>query len=231
VKKLKWLNASFGMSLSTLSDRLKKVRFDAAEDDTYGFRIDERKLDRISGVFVERETSYETISLPSGEQYEEKHSRVLVTQFVFSSASSLNLLLLDGPRRTIPFFNALGAATEYKISLDSVDANILEWVVALEKRVGSVRVLFLDCNGIQLSPTITGRFAFRGSEDVRAEMRRAVKGGKPSIESARCEILIDGAPHTIELFRSGTVKLNDRVLSTLAETVRASLSDALGEAL
>ncbi|MCK4161831.1 hypothetical protein HFK89_05120 [Ralstonia pseudosolanacearum] len=207
MNKYKWMSADFGVSLATVGERLRKVEFNLSDDDSEGFRIEERSVSRLRGVFVERETSIEHFSLPTGHEYEEKRTRVTVTEFVATREASLNMLLVNPPRRTLPFFNAISLATNFRFSVESLDVDVLKWVRSLEREVGDVSVTFLDCNSIQLSPEITGRFAFRGVRDVRTEARRATKAANVAVECARCELSLDGQRATVELFRSGAAKV------------------------
>ncbi|CAB3809693.1 hypothetical protein [Paraburkholderia fynbosensis] len=226
MKKYKWANATFGVALTTLGDRLRKVELDLSEDDTEGFRIEERSATRIRGVFIERETSLEHISLPTGHEYEEKRSRITVTEFLVTDGSSLNLLLMNPPRRTLPFFNAVSLATNYRFSVEMLDVDVLKWVQFLERQVGDVSVTYLDCNSIQLSPEVTGRFAFRGTRDVRQEAKRTTKTSDVAVECARCELTAGGYRTTIELLRSGAVKLASPASEELLAVIHGSLARA-----
>jgi len=224
VKKYKWMNATLGISLETLADRMRRMKFDPREDDSEGFRIEVRRADRITGQFIERETLIEQISLPTGDEYEERRSRITITEFVVTSSAALNLMLVNPPRRSLPFFNALTEISRSEFSVEAVEVDVLRWIERLEADVGPAQVTFLDCNGIQLSPMVVGRFAFRGSDDVRAEVRKAIRNARPSVENARCELAVDGVRSHIELFKTGAAKLDATLSRELVSTVSKALS-------
>lgn len=222
--KFKWMNATLGMSLETLADRMRRMKFDPREDDSEGFRIEERRADRISGLFIERETLIEQISLPTGDEYEERRSRIAMTQFIVTSDAALNLLLMNPPRRSLPFFNAMTEVSKSEFYVESLEVDVLRWIEQIERRIGVAQVTFLDCNSIQLSPVVVGRYAFRGSNDVRGEMRKAIKNAKPAIESARCELTVDGTRASLELFRTGAAKFDAALSDVLVPQISSALA-------
>lgn len=208
--KFRWGIAELELSFGSLADRLRKRQF-ALDEEGYsqGFRIQDRKSGLLSGQFIERETWIETMELPSGEKLEEARSSVQVTQFQLREGHPLNLLMTDPPRRVTPFFDALAEATGFKVAVDPIRADLLKWVANLEEATGGLTVTYADCSGIPLSESVVGRFAFRGTRDVRPEVSRATGKRTPTLEAVKCEFRLSGTRIVVDLFRNGLAKVTD----------------------
>jgi hypothetical protein len=229
--KFRWAVAEMDLSLGSLADRLRKRQFVLDPDaHSQGFRIQERRNGRLIGQFIERETWIETIDFPSGDQIDEVRSRVQVTQFQLKEGDRLNLVMIEPPRRLTPFFDALAEAAGFKVSVDPIKADVLKWVQDLEGHVGEVTVTYADCSGIRLTDAIVGRFAFRGTRDVRDEVFRAVGHERPVLEAVKCEFRVNGSRVAAELFRNGIAKLNDEAPEIFSAVDRSLRTAALEEA-
>lgn len=225
--KYRWLTCSMGLKIPELAARLRRMRFKAlVDEDSQGFRIEGSRPNLIAGQFIERETWIERVSLPTGDEFEEARSRAVVTSFEFGAGKSLNLLLTDPPRGLLSFFNAVGEVTNYDCSIEAVQVDVLRWIEALEDRCGKANVMYAECSGVQVSPTVVGRYALRGAHDVRTDLRRILGTQTPTVEVARCDLRLDGALVSVELGRSATAKLDEPAkgqLSIIAEALRTAL--------
>jgi hypothetical protein len=227
MSKYRWYSATFGMTTAKLADRMRKRAFVASQDDdTDGFRVQERKGASLVGQYIERQVWIEHIVLPTGDEFDEPRSRAWITHFSVSEGTALNLLLTDPPRRTSQFLNALDEASGYDCAIASVQVNLLGWVEAIERTVGPVKVIYAECSGVQLSPTVLGRYAFRGSDDVRKEVHKVVGPKKrATMDVARCEFFWEGQRAVLDLSRQGMAKVEldpQGMLPLLTTTIAAA---------
>jgi hypothetical protein len=225
--KIKWVRAEFGVSLNALAEKMKKVPFDASEEEAEGFRIQERGSGFLYGQFIQKQTFIDQIFLPTGDAYEERRSDISIAEFRLSAKDELNLELVNPPRRIQPFFNALAELTAQEFSYRSTDVNVLAWIDEIERRLGAVSVLSMDCNGVQLSSTVIGRFAFKGTSDVRAEYAKTLRRRSCVIESARCEVRSNEGTSGFELFRTGAVKGRRLSDGGVRDQMRKALTTAM----
>jgi hypothetical protein len=224
MSKYRWYSAAFGMTTAKLADRMRRRAFVASQDDdTEGFRVQERRGTSLVGQYIERQVWVEHIVLPTGDEYEEPRSRAWITHFSISEGTTLNLLLTDPPRRTAQFLNALDEASAYDCTISPVQVSLLGWIEAIERNVGAAKVTYAECSGVQLSPTVLGRYAFRGSDDVRSEVHKVVGPKKrATMDVARCEFMWEGQRAVLDLSRQGVAKVEVNptgMLSLLTSTI------------
>lgn len=224
MKKVKWMDASIGIALESLGERLRRIRFDPSEEESEGFRIEQRSNSAIHGMFIERETELAHYSLPTGYEFDERRSRISITEFTLGIEKSQNLILFNPPRRLTPFFNALSLASKGDFFTSPINVDLLVWVGEIERIYGEALVTYLDCNSIQLSPKVLGRFAFKGTDDVREVMKKAVGKSTPSIEAARLNLRIAGASISIELSKMGSMKFDERYRDLLIPAISQALA-------
>lgn len=227
MNKVRWLVADMPGSLDQLSARFKDHPFDANQEDSEGFRLEFVNNENLLGQHIEKETYIHNVILPSGMEYEEKRSIFTITEFVVFANKSLNLRLNDPPRKSSVFFNALMRALDYKFFVEYVDVNVLDWIHKLDHNFDKCIVRALDCSGVQISDGIVGRFAFKGTGDVRRETSKVLAGRNFFVESAACLARHRGQDYSFELYRSGVLKSTGELNSEVTRIVEDSLSDIL----
>jgi hypothetical protein len=225
--KFRWFNASLTISLEELTSALRKVPFLPEEEDSEGFRIQEKTRSSVHAQYIEKESFLETIALPTGHEIEESRVKIRVTDFHITRDHHLSLQLVNPPRTLTPFFNALSDATVLSFAFEPIECNLMDWIGYLQEEAPGLEVVNLECSGVRISALTQARMAITGPRDVRKDFHKFLGNKEVSFEKAKCLITSEGMAISVELFKTGAAKItspfSDDIVSLLKRSLKRTL--------
>lgn len=206
MSKIKWFYTDFGIPFEALCDEIKSLSFDSNEEESCGFRVQKKTDDCIISQFIEKETFIERIDLPNGDLFEERRSKIVITDLKIYKNKTLKLELYDPPRSTLNLMNKMSELTGQEMVCSPIEIDVKRWIENLEDSGAKLIVTALDCNGVRLSDGVVGRFALKGNVDVREDLLSLIDYHKGTLESARLNIIWDEVSAIVDVYRTGAIK-------------------------
>jgi len=159
MKRLKWLRAESKVSMRELAKRLQNASF--VEGAESGFLLDRARDNYVDARWVERTEFVETFIDPFGNS--QAVNRVLYKQIDFRLTKDLPQLELRTPPRGLSvFFNALMKTSNFSMSIESYDVDLVRWTKVIDKTLGT-------------KPSIKGAIAGRLLAHSRTQPKRLLR--------------------------------------------------------
>lgn len=142
---------------------LQNAKYD--ERTSEGFSIESGYNQQISGVFFNTITHTDKILDPLGNEIDTFYIVVEKTEFILDSRKKL-LILINPVRSLKHFLTVLGVTLDYRISLQELNLDLLDFVKAIQQSRRDVMLSSIDIVGIPLSSHSIGKVSISGEEDV-----------------------------------------------------------------
>lgn len=166
MKRYRWLNASWPISIRLLGKRIKARSF--GSDVSHGFVVDRIRDDLLEGRYIERLQYTDTVVDPFGTEMQ--FERVEFHQSFFrASTQGPGLELLNPPRSVQMLLNQLSEATDFEVAITPQKVDVFAWGARFQKlSATSVIVDSLQINALELESGIDAKVVVKGDRDVRA---------------------------------------------------------------
>lgn len=221
MRRVRWFEASWPMSLRKLAARMRGEPFGA--ESTAGFLLDRVRDDEIVGRYVEKVVFLERVRSPLGDEIDLERLLYRETQFNISTVFP-QLELWDAPRSTQGFASKLMEMGGFSVVLAPLRVDLLAWVDALESELSSVvTVQVLQASGIELEEGVVCRISASGDRDVRAALLKVGKNRGFWPERVTATAITRGRVAAIHLAHTGSVRLDESLVEELLPAVRRSL--------
>lgn len=222
MKAVRWYEANFDApKLRKLSEGMLRDEYRAASP--WGFRMTERRNDRVVGSYYERVPRIEVVTDPFGNVTEYERVEFKTVEFVLRTAFPA-IELLNPSRGLGDFFTRIVAYAEYDVAIAPIRVDVGRWVAAIEERTGA-EILALDIADIALSAEASGAVRIEGVADVRSTVAKFL--GRRSHRVVQATVRWPGTPEAVcDIREFGRAKLKAGRSNDVVDVLRGGLSAA-----
>lgn len=222
MKRYRWFNAQWPISMRVLAKRLKLKAFEGEQAE--GFVLDRVRDSFLEARFVERIEYDDVVIDPFGKEL--KFHRVDFRKCEFrASMDGPGLELLDAPRSVQTMVSRLAEASEFSLSISPVSVNVLAWAKRLQNGLNTVvEVDSVQLGAVELSQSVLAKVVIKGTSDVLAAANRLVEGKRHVIEKVQLR-LAGTTRATVLLTNSGVARFETEPADELLLAVRGALRD------
>lgn len=221
MKRVRWLSATWPVSMRTLGAKMKTQLF--APDSFDGFVIERIRDNAIDAHFIEKLTFQETLTDPFGN--EEVFDRVLYRDVDFTLFSEFpNIELRNSQRSTKEFVSKLLELCNFSLTVTPVSVNLLDWVQAFQQKIDQkILVDSLQVSGFELEDGVTAKILLKGDGDVREALQHISAKRKFALEKVQAKIMMGSKVVPIHLTSTGSLRIPSDYLNELLPILRSSL--------
>ena len=221
MKRVRWLNAKWPVSMRTLGAKMKTQIFTPESFD--GFVIERIRDSSIEAHFIEKLTYQETMTDPFGN--EEVIDRVAYRDVEFTLFADFpNIELRNSQRSTKEFVSKLLELCNFSLTVTPISVNLLDWVQAIQGQTQhKLLVDSLQIAGLELEEGVNAKVLLKGDKDVREAMQHLSVRKKFTLEKVQVKIPIGSQTVPIHLANTGSVKIPVDHFNDLVPILRSTL--------
>lgn len=223
MSRYKWLNIDWPISISELSDILKKHNF--THDSKDGFSIDRFRQDFIEARYIEKIEIIEKTTDPFGEELE--FSRVEFRSIAFIITSDYpGLEIINSPRSLRSFLMKLSVILDFRIAIKPVSISALSWADSF-KAIINKDIIYdsIQLGSLTLSKNSVAKVVIKSESDVISDFLDITENRKFDIE--KIQLLLVKENFHILLSQDGAAKIElDMVNPDLILSLRKALAIA-----
>jgi hypothetical protein len=224
MKAVRWYDATFEVAkLRRIADGMLRDEYLVSRP--WGFRLAERRKERIEGAYYERVEHVDTVTDPFGRTTEYPRTEFRVVSFAISM-NAPSIELIDPPRSAGEFFAHIAAYASYDVALSPIGCGVGEWLGVLQKQT-RLEVLALEVTDMTLDVHAKGTLQIEGTADIRAASEKIV--GRRAHRISRATIRWhDGSNETVcEIQDLGRAKIRRGDAVKALRVLRAGLAAAI----
>lgn len=221
MKRVRWLNAKWPVSMRTLGAKMKTQTFTSESFD--GFVIERIRDSSIEAHFIEKLTYQETMTDPFGK--EEVIDRIAYRDVEFKLFSDFpNIEIVNSQRSTKEFVSKLLELCNFSLTVAPVSVNLVEWVQAIQRQVQQkLLVDSLQISGLELEEGVNAKILLKGDKDVREAMQHLSAKKKFTLEKVQVKIPMGSQSVSVHIANSGAVKIPIDHFNDLLPILRSTL--------
>lgn len=220
MKRYRWFDAHWPISMRALANRLKLKAFEGEQ--TEGFVLDRVRDNFLEARFVEKIEYDDTVVDPFGKEL--TFHRVDFRKCEFrASVNGPGLELVDAPRGVQTMISRLAEASEFSLSISPLSVSVLAWAERLQSGFNAVGVVdSIQVGAVELSQGVLAKAVIRGSSDVLVAANKLVEGKRHIIE--KVQLRLAGTKRTtVLLTNSGVARFDPEPSDELLLAVRGAL--------
>jgi hypothetical protein len=155
-----------------ITDEISKQQFTTRS--ATGFLIDRRDNRSLESRFVEKVTSVETFVDPFGNEFKQERTHFNEIKFQLRK-SKPELIVFNANSAFKAFTGRILQFADFQLSITPLEWAPLKIVERFEKEFENLTVYAAIPQPLSVSPSVSVRLAFEGSEDVRKHVRNFTK--------------------------------------------------------
>lgn len=189
-----------------------------------GFRTETVTATSITSRFISVNEFSEEVEDPFGNI--SIIPRVVFTSYRFKIDHTTKLLtIINPPRNVKDLLNFIARTSNYKLSISTINVNILEWVNNIQDKFTQLLVTKLVGSGIQVSELSTAQVLIAGTEDVQSHFERLMNGKTGRISKSRLSCSQNDQLVTIEISdqASATIVASSNRLDEISDILSTTL--------
>jgi hypothetical protein len=224
MKRIRWLNAEWQLSLKTLVARMKQNTFTLESYD--GFIIDRIRDTFVEARYIEKLSYQEYVKDPFGN--EEVFDRTIYRQIAFNVLNKYpNIELIDAPRSTNAYVSRLLELSNFSLSINTIQVNLFDWVNRFQSQIQKdVIIDSIHIVGLELEQGINAKILIQGDKDVRKALNKFIFNKKYVLEKIQFKIPNARRPLSINLSNNGSAKVPEDAFEDLLPLLRLSLPES-----
>ncbi len=221
MKRVKWFNAVWPLSLRTIATRMRASSFTPESND--GFLVERSRDNVLEGRYIEKMSYQEVLDDPFGNKL--TFDRLVYRQVMFGLFSDFpRFELRDAPRSTQGCVSRLLQLCEFSASIEGLNVDVLRWIDAFSKETGRRTVIdSLRVSGIEIDAGVLAKFVLTGSKDVRAALKDVTRNRPYQLDKAQAEVQDGGRSLPVQFSAAGSVAVRDEDFEELYPSLRASI--------
>jgi len=195
--------------------------------ETYdGFIVERVRDTSIEARYITKNFYQEKITDPFGN--EEVFNRVAYQQVVFNLFADFpNIELWDPPRSTNAYVSKLLEMSNFSLSVNHLQVNLLDWVKGFQDQVDKTIIIdSLQISGLEVETGVSAKVLLKGDKDVRGAISRFAKDRQYILEKLQLKVQFDRNIASIHLANNGTAKIPEDFLDDLLPMLRISLPNS-----
>lgn len=223
--RFRWLSTSLSTTrIRQLAERMRSEPY--TPERAHGFVLEQVRTREISGRHVERRIVESKVVDPLGAEIRQTITEFREVRFVVSSESP-GVELIDAPRAPKLFLMQLGQLLQFKVPIDPVEVDPLEWLTHIEKNGINVEVQEVEYAQVAVAKSVVGLVRVSSdTADVRAAAAKFL--GNRAYAVRRVSATLRGAKTSdrsvvCTLDRSGSASLPERNAANLIVDIRSAL--------
>ena len=130
-----------------------------------GFLIDSNMNNRVDGRYIHRKTVETVDADPFGNEIINSFTSYDIYDFSLDKQADI-LLLQDSPRDIKFFINKLNTLFDYRITIENLRINLLQFAEYLEDQLQDCFLTSVEINDIYFSALTTGKVIIKGKEGI-----------------------------------------------------------------
>jgi hypothetical protein len=192
-----------------------------------GFIVERVRDTLIEARYVQKVSYQETITDPFGNK--EVFNRVDYRQVAFNLFANFpNIELLDAPRSINAYISKLLEISNFSLSVNHLQVNLLHWVKAFQAQLDKPIVInSIQIAGLELEQGVSAKVLLKGDKDVRMALSQFTNDKQYILERLQIKINFDGNILSIYLANNGTAKIPDDFMNDLLPMLRISLPNSM----
>lgn len=227
MKRVKWFNADWPLSLRTMATRMRASSFTSESND--GFLVERSRDNMIEGRYIEKMSYQEVLDDPFGNKL--SFDRLAYRQVMFVLFSDFpRFEMRDAPRSTQGCVSRLLQLCDFSASIAGLNVDVLRWIDAFSRETGRRVVIdSLRVSGIEIEPGVLARIVLTGSKDVRAALKDVARNRSYQLDRAQAEVQDGGRSLPVQFSATGSVAVRDEDFEELYPSLRASIRSVGGD--
>lgn len=226
MKRLKWMGVESRSSMRDLAKRLQKAEF--KEGVNSGFLLERARDNFLDARYIERMEFTETLIDPFGRS--QVANRVLYIEVDFTLTDHFpELELRMAPRGLSAFMNSLMKASNFSMSIEKCNIDLLRWTKAMGRTLGvKPAIKGAIASDIELAEGAVARIGIVAPKDARAGLAEVLMNRKHKLSNLQIEFPFRGASQRMLLSSEGSIRYPDAFGDTEIDAVREALREASG---
>lgn len=222
MSRVRWLSATWPVSMRTLGTRMKSYPFTADSFD--GFVIERIRDNFIEARFIEKIAYSEVTVDPFGN--EETFRRVAYRSVNFTLFSEFpHIEIRDSQRSTKEFVNRLLELCNFSLTVTPISVNLFDWVKELQKCFEhAVTVDSIQLSDIEVEDGISAKVLLKGSRDVRDAAVLLAPKKKCHLDKLQLRAKIGEKYVPVHLSNTGAATIPSDCFEELLPLLRTGLS-------
>lgn len=221
MNRVRWLSATWPVSMKVLGSRMKEYPFTQNSFD--GFVIERTRDNSIEARFIEKIAYNEVTTDPFGN--EETFERVTYRSVNFSLFSEFpHIEIKDCQRSTKEFVGKLLELCNFSLSVSPISVNLFDWVEEFQQHLEqSVYIDALQISGLVLEGGVSAKVLLKGNKDVREAVTRLAPNMHFNLDKLQVKVRMDQKSIPIHLNSTGAATIPSDFFDELLPLIRASL--------
>lgn len=225
MKRLKWLRAESRSSIREIAKQLQREAFREGVDT--GFLLDRARDNALEARYVERIEFTETFMDPFGNS--QTATRVVYKEVDFTLTKKFpGLELRMPPRGLAAFVNRLMKASNFSMTIENCNVDVLRWTRAIEKAIGAkAGIKGAIATDIELGEGAVAKVGIVAPKDVRPALAEILGGRKHKLSNLQLEYNADGLTQRLMLSADCAVRYSEHLADSDLDAVRETLGDLI----
>ncbi|MCK9376195.1 MAG: hypothetical protein M0P73_08600 [Syntrophobacterales bacterium] len=197
MKRYRWLGARWPEEFNELASKMKAIPF--TQDSYDGFILERVRDTSIEARYIEKLISKEKVLDPFGN--EEIFNYVTYRQVAFTLFDEFpNIELWDPPRSINVYLSRLLELSNFSLSVNHLQINLLDWVAAFQDQLNRTIVIdSLQISGLEIENGVNAKVLLKGDKDVRAAVKQFTNNRQYILEKLQLKVKFDRKIASIHL--------------------------------
>jgi len=225
MKAVKWLYVDWNIPFRLISEEMLSYQFSKERND--GFILSRNVRDTIEGKFIQKIIIKDKIQDPYGEIISSNRINYNIVSFILSKKHDFPSIELNNPPRLLrPFLNKITEFSNLDMTVTDIHTDPIKWLGYLEKKIGSTKVNYIECSGINVANKGTAKVIFRSAQDIRNGIPDILGKKKYIIDRIRCSFITPKYKGNVELSKNGSIKITENCEKFMLPLLRKSIGYA-----
>jgi hypothetical protein len=223
--RIHWLGAQWPEFLTKMGSKMKANPFTQESYD--GFIVERVRDTLIEARYIQKFSYQETITDPFGNK--DVFDRVDYRQVAFNLFADFpNIELLNAPRSINAYISKLLELSNFSLSVNRLQVNLLDWVTAFQGRVEKTIVInSIQIAGLELEQGVSAKVLLKGDKDIRMALSQFAKNRQYTLEKLQVKVQFDRNIVSIYLANNGSARIPEDFLDDLLPMLRISLPNSV----
>lgn len=176
----RWFRFSGKFNIESLSENLKKFKFNINDESSQGFIVEILRDKYIKCKFVEKIVLSRELEFPDQEPIIENYTKLQIIDFFIEE----NYLRVDTPSKSyLSLFNYIALATNFSYSISKIDICLNKFILSIGEYFDKHEIIYADINEVRLSKNVNARIAIQGEKDLNGILKRILNHNGAKIVS------------------------------------------------
>lgn len=199
----RWFRFSGKFNIESLSENLKKFKFNINDESSQGFIVEILRDKYIKCKFVEKIVLSRELEFPDQEPIIENYTKLQIIDFFIEE----NYLRIDTPSKSyLSLFNSIALATNFSYSISQIDICLNKFILSIGEYFDKHEIIYADINEVKLSRNVNARIAIQGEKDINGILERILKHNGAKIISFKLIVFNRSEPIKLSISHNARIK-------------------------